>query len=280
MFLPEGIGRGDNLSGRIKKNYGIKYVLDLSRSFVHLPGCHCGQSGSSVEMNFTYILQDSVDSINAMPLDSVLTVSLKRTFLKLEKIPKFKMRKYHPKSGFNSISYKNESESLLQPVDKHYLTRLHLINITTDNRTESVTSFTRSVFVNDLEQIEVVPVKGPNKASDLVTKSPSSFRSSLSVSFLHPFFSSSADKQIPLVYDESVKISSSKTASSVASLLQSDSSSNSSSTNPPTSTLKLAADPLQLLYLIDYTTPSPIREALVDGVNWWDEAFQYVRIIS
>ena len=38
-------------------------------------------------------------------------------------------------------------------------------------------------------------------------------------------------------------------------------------------------DPLQLLYFIDSATPSPIREALVDGANWWDEAFQYVSTV-
>lgn len=31
---------------------------------------------------------------------------------------------------------------------------------------------------------------------------------------------------------------------------------------------------VQLVYFIDSATPSGIREALVDGVNWWDEAFQ------
>ena len=233
-------------------------------------------------MNFTYVLQDSVESANAMPLDSVLTVSLKRTFLKLEKIPKFKMRKYHPKSGFNSISYKNESESLLQPIDKHYLTRLHLINKTMDKRTEIVTAFTPNVFFNDLEQIEVTPVKSRNIRSDSVTKSTSSFRSTISASFLHPFFTSRAYEEIHPLYDENVKRSTfrSKTVKSVISSLLPDSSINSLSTEPPTSTStpNLATDPLQLLYLIDHTTPSPIREALVDGVNWWDEAFQYVRI--
>ena len=231
-------------------------------------------------MNFTYVLQDSVESANAMSLDSVLTVSLKRTFLKLEKIPKFKMRKYHPKSGFNSISYKNESESLLQPIDKHYLTRLHLINKTADKTTQTVTAFTRNVFFNDLEQNEVTPLKNRNSISDSVMKSTSSFRSPISASFLHPFFTSGANEQIHPLYDENVKRSTfrSKTVNSVFSSPLPDSSLNSLSTEHPTSTPNLAADPLQLLYLIDHTTPSPIREALVDGINWWDEAFQYVRI--
>lgn len=291
--------------------YDVKYVLDLSRSFVHLPGCHCGQSGSSVEMNFTYALQDFEMMTDSIPLDSVLTVSLKRTFLKLEKIPDYEMRKYHPKSGFNSISYKNESESLIRPVDLHFLTRHHLINMTDreikDRKEDSQNEISiRNAIYDENSQFKArmnvnhdkkVPISSKinfnshqniRRGSDLVSEATSSSTFSLSQSYGYylSFFGADTHANVPLVLDGCDLLLTSNFDQPASSspiytfpidslssnpLPPSTTSLSSSSSRPP-----LSSSPLQLLYLIDNTTPSPIREALVDGISWWDEAFQYV----
>jgi hypothetical protein len=68
------------------------------------------------------------------PLDKFISVSFRRTFLKLDDLPfetdinAYNMRTFHPKSGFNLISYMNESVNLLEPRRQQYITRYHLID--------------------------------------------------------------------------------------------------------------------------------------------------------
>ena len=129
--MPADGGYTESLTANIFHTFNLKYSMDVDKSFLHFPGCNFGKHGSSIEMNFTYtrndLFQNQATATTCPPINPIITVSLRRTFLKLEKVPEYKMRKFHPKSGFNQITYKNESEPLLKSRGNNFITRHHLI---------------------------------------------------------------------------------------------------------------------------------------------------------
>jgi hypothetical protein len=130
-------------------------------------------------------------------LDKFISVSFRRTFLKLDDkassaidINGYKIRIFHPKSGFNLISYKNESENLLESRMQQFVTRHHLID-----------KFSTYSYSND------------GLVKDVDTR---------------------LEEGLRVGFSDGVR-----------------------------EDLDINRDPVQLLYLIDRHTPSPIREALV-----------------
>lgn len=112
---------------------------------------------------------------------------------------KYAPRPYHPMSGFNLISFMNESAPLLEAREEHYIVRHFLVN-PTEATPDSV---------------------GLHKATDRAT---------------------SAASAAPTV---------------------------------PTTNNSNSAPHAHIVYYVDQDTPAGIREALVEGISWWDEAFQY-----
>jgi hypothetical protein len=176
-FAPAGMARGGDLSALIRRYYGVAYSIDHSRSFLHLPGCQRGPRATSIEVNVTYVLQDTAAApaavFESLPSSTFVSVSLRRTLLLLDdpSRPPYQPRKYHPKSGFNSISYRNESSEFLDRPDVHLIVR------------------------HDL--------RPPSPAPTAPTATPS------------------------------------------------------------------------LIYYIDASAPAAVRDALVSGISWWDQAFRY-----
>ena len=245
ILTPAGYFHGFDLASKIFSTYGVKYMLDMSKTFPYSPGCQWGKNATSTEATFTYVLEPLQTHSAGVSLDSYVTVSSRRTFLKLEKTPDFKMRKYHPKSGFNSILYQNESETLLLPRDKHFLTR-HKLYTSSQNEHQHQDNGKKE---KERESVSGVShsVEGSPTSSD--SDQPLSHRPGDGGTEYHSVRGTSRSPlSLPSIH-----------------LSQPD-----SGPNTPSSVT-------QLLYLIDRSAPSPIREALVQGVSWWDEAFQYVR---
>ena len=173
-FAPAGIARGNDLSGLIRRYYGAVYSIDRKRSFLHLPGCQQGSRSTSIEVDMTYALADASPAavFEQLPSSAFVSVSLRRTLLVLDdpSSPPYRPRNYHPKSGFNSISYRNDSSGFLDRPDVHLIVR------------------------HDLRV----------------------------------------------------------------------------GTSPPTSPTAPS-----LIYYVDASAPLPVREALVAGISWWDQAFQH-----
>jgi hypothetical protein len=243
ILTPAGYFHGLDLASTIFRTYGMKYVLDMRKTFPHSAGCQCGSNATSTEATFTYVLEPLQTHSAGVSLSSHITVSSRKTFLKLEKAPVFKMRKYHPKSGFNSILYQNDSETLLLPRDKHFLTR-HKLHASSQNQHVSQHNSER-------ERDRDSGVTNHVDKSTIISDSDRPLSRGLGGGGTE---------------HHSVR-GSSQTSPSISPIPFSHS--DTSPTTPSSVT--------QLLYLIDRSAPSPIREALVQGVGWWDEAFQYVR---
>lgn len=184
-----GLGHSTDLSDAIRGLYGPNYqfLIDSSRSHVVYSKCRSNNHVSFFESNLTYVYNNNPSQgIAALPADmesaltspGAITIALRRNFIVLPSLDTntkstasrtYHRRRYHPKSGFNSITIMNESATPLQARDKHFMIRFGLTTAAT----------------------------------------------------------------------------------------------------PP-----VAKQP-QLLYLVDPQAPSDIQLALIDGINWWDEAFQY-----
>ena len=175
-YAPAGVAHGGDLSALIRHYYGVAYSIDRSRSFLHLPGCQQGPQSTSIEVNVTYALQDATPAavFDSLPSSTFISVSLRRTLLVLDDPSRdpYRPRKYHPKSGFNSIAYRNESSGFLDRPDVHFIVR-HDLRLPTSSA-------------------PTIPAPTPS-----------------------------------------------------------------------------------LIYYVDASAPPPVREALVAGISWWDQAFQH-----
>jgi hypothetical protein len=196
---------------------------------------------------------------------SFITVSLRRTFLKLPDLPddsesNFEMRKYDPKSGFNSLSYKNESALLSESRDSHFITR-HKLD--TMNGLESVKIDERKEEKKEekREESDVEKEEVENNKQGKVRKKGKEGKEEKK-EWKRNTRGTPTSRDVQEVFYQNEKGENSWKEKKLIDTIdgapeESDS------------------DPLQLLYLIDFYTPTPVREALVEGVSWWDEAFQY-----
>lgn len=160
---------------------------------------------------YFFCIGTQFEGLDAPPLNKFISVSFRRTFLKLDDISSrmnlvdaYKMRIFHPKSGFNLISYKNESAKLLQPRTQQYITRYHLID-------------KYKTYID------------PNLNLDL-NKMNFNDRNDILKNIIKVGIEEDVDK---------------------------------GKSNSINENLYIDRNPMQLLYLIDRNTPSPIRESLV-----------------
>ena len=139
-FSPAGFAHENDLAIVIRQMYDLKYHIDRSRSSIHMRGCQFGQQATSIEVNMIYALDgqglaptSTKDPFSVLPSSTFLSTALRRTFLLLPDRSSaassssssssssassnsglYQPRRYHPKSGFNSISYRNESGTILR----------------------------------------------------------------------------------------------------------------------------------------------------------------------
>lgn len=274
-YAPSGFAHSDSLSNVIKNRYGLTYARDFNRSSVHLPGCQCGPKGTSIEMDMTYALEDGQLGGQSMtmkvPIDTTISVSFRRTFLKLEKVPAYRVRKHHPKSGFNSITYENDTESFLRPRDTHCVTR-HLL--------KSVDLHSRSLSSARGEEKQKRVMNGGEEGKEKkemkdernVEEKKGGVRDSKS----HIASQDSRHHQSQHAVQEQEQ----------ESLLAQDSTLRKQLQHKDTAPLSMRSaqhdltapqeSDAQLLYMVDCTAPPAVQRALVEGIRWWDEAFQYV----
>lgn len=270
-YAPSGFAHSDSLSNVIKNRYGLTYVRDFNRSSVHLPGCQCGPKGTSIEMDMTYALEDGQlegqSTTMKAPIDTTISVSFRRTFLKLEKVPAYRVRKHHPKSGFNSITYENDTESFLRPRDTHCVTR-HLLK-SVDLHSRSLSS-TRG---EEKEKKEIKVKKGKKeKKEEKDEKEVEEKKGGVRDSMSHMGGQESRHHQSQHAEQEQ------------EALLAQDSTPRKQLQHKDTVSILSAQHDLtapqesdaQLLYMVDCTAPPAVQRALVEGIRWWDEAFQYV----
>jgi hypothetical protein len=266
-YAPSGFAHSDSLSNVIKNKYGLTYVRDINRSSVHLPGCQCGPKGTSIEIDMTYALDDGHLEGQSMttkaPIDTTISVSFRRTFLKLEKFPAYTVRKHHPKSGFNSITYENDTESFLRPRDTHCVTR-HLL--------KSVDLHSRSLSSTQGEGKQKKEVDGGEvrkkkemKEESIVEEMKGGVRDLMShVASRHHQSQHAEQEEESLLAQDSTPRKRLQHKNTVSMLsAQHD-------LTPP------QESDAQLLYMVDCTAPPAVQRALVEGIRWWDEAFQYV----
>jgi hypothetical protein len=123
--MPPGILGGRQLPAAISGVYGAStsYSIDESRSFTEIVTLHSTSASSSVAVDFhaTFVLSNSAysppaDFTDNLPIGQVLSTTVRRTLHGLEdsRVNKFRSRQYHPKSGFNYISFMNEDTSIFE----------------------------------------------------------------------------------------------------------------------------------------------------------------------
>jgi hypothetical protein len=214
-------------------------------------------------MDMTYALEDGQLEGQSMtmkaPIDTTISVSFRRTFLKLERVPAYKVRKHHPKSGFNSITYENDTESFLRPRDTHCVTR-HLL--------KSVDPHSGSLSLTQEEKIKTKEIKEKKEGEE---KRGGGVRNAVS----HMAGQDSRHHQrhqaeVELEQEESLLT---QDSTSRKQLQHKDAVSMLSAQHDLTAPQESDA---QLLYMVDRTAPPAVQKALVEGIRWWDEAFQYV----
>lgn len=273
-YAPSGFAHSDSLSNVIKNKYGLTYVRDFNRSSVHRPGCQSGPKGSSIEIDMTYALEDGQLGGQSMtmkaPIDTTISVSFRRTFLKLEKVPSYRVRKHHPKSGFNSISYENDTESFLRPRDTHYVTR-HLLKILDLHSRSSSSTKEWKKERKEMDERKEGKMLEENKEmkEGKEMKETKRGREKNAVSYMA---------------GQDSRYHQSKHADQKRALLTQDSTSRKQLRHEDALPMRGAKYGLsspresdaQLLYMVDRTAPPDVQEALVEGIRWWDEAFQYV----
>jgi hypothetical protein len=270
-YAPSGFAHSDSLSNVIKNKYGLTYVRDFNRSSVHLPGCQCGPKGTSIEMDMTYALEDGQLGGQSMtmkaPIDTTISVSFRRTFLKLEKVPAYRVRKHHPKSGFNSVTYENDTESFLRPRDTHCVTRHLLKSVDLHSRSLSSTQGVKKQK-KEVKRVEGRKEKKKMKEERNVEEKKGGVRDSMS----HMAGQDSRHHQSQHAEQEE------------ESFLAQESTSRKQQQHKDRLPMLSAQHDLtapqesdaQLLYMVDCTAPLAVQRALVEGIRWWDEAFQYV----
>ena len=300
-YAPSGFAHSDSLSNVIKNQYGLTYVRDFNRSSVHLPGCQSGPLGTSIEIDMTYALEDGQTGGKPVkaPIDTTISVSFRRTFLKLEKVPQYRMRRHHPKSGFNSISYENDTESFLRPRDSHSVTR-HMLKIVDPH-----SGLESSIYRSQDEMIE--KQRGREREEDEEVNDMMGARAREGNAVLHVRVAG----QEHIRHQTQNKNKNKNKDKNKDQALQTRVSSVMEPQHRIDPVAQHRIDPVavhridpvavhridpvalhgahhdlmspqpqesdaQLLYMVDCTAPLAVQRALVEGVRWWDEAFQYV----
>eukprot|EP01041_Mallomonas_annulata_P000470 gene470-879_t len=123
-----------DLSDTIARVYGseYKYSIDINKSFIVKSGCVTNTRGMLLHTMLTYSISDHTPPPSALktalPLGSSITVGIGRSILPLPVMNSshFNRRRFHPKSGFNAITYFNESAGLLDRRDTHNIVRFDL----------------------------------------------------------------------------------------------------------------------------------------------------------
>lgn len=220
----------NDLSVVIAAAFGQRYVyaVDVERSFIDTLSSDANAYRMKMGRNITYVLSSAIPP--PAPLGKTISLSSRRSFVLLDQyhsastaasssrtgesnhmrsiagtisgaklpaigttVPEYTPRPYHPMSGFNSITFMNESSGLLEARHESFLVR-HFLVQSEDTAPQGETNTKTSPTHHTRDQVV------------------------------------SAEATAPFT---------------------------------------------QIVYYVDEDTPPGIREALVEGISWWDEAFQY-----
>lgn len=140
---PLGISQGKDLGTMLQTKFGpaYRYLFDSSRSFVNNSACQTNEYRTLFESKITYVLDESTPSVEplstTLPLFQKITYGARKTLLFLDAYNRasgaidssslYHRRPYHPKSGFNSISFMNENTLISQRRQQLYMVRHHLV---------------------------------------------------------------------------------------------------------------------------------------------------------
>ena len=261
LSIEIGYIHGKTIPTILSSIYGIKYtyILDSHRSTMNIDTSHTNTYRGYINRQFTYYLtaQTTLPPAN---IGKQFSISSRLTFLLLDKYTELcslhagqqtyssdHPRLYLPMSSFNYISYMNESAELLQARQEVYITRHRLYNMTSSSSSGSSSSSS-------------IGSSSSSSSSSGSTTSRGSTSTTSSTAIISSTAAAGSNNNIRIKKTMENKYHSS-----------SDSSSRSSDSSDSTSTIQ---DHTQLIYYIDTSTPTYIRDALISGINWWDEAFQ------
>lgn len=103
----------------------VRRTLLHSEKFdaIHTCNCNCKHCKTSPSVSVELETKQSAVQVKALTTSSMSTTSSSKT-MKNKKI--YQTRPFHPKSGFNSISYMDDKQPLLGSRQKLYITRQHI----------------------------------------------------------------------------------------------------------------------------------------------------------
>eukprot|EP01038_Epipyxis_sp_PR26KG_P012908 gene12908-17298_t len=140
---------GHDLPITIKENFGIQhnYILDIGRSAIDFKNSKSNNYEIVIVSNISYILDTSSTPPylmkKSLAVPAVITLTIRRTLLNLREysmsIGSFKPRFYHPKSGFNQVSFMDEKSSLLESRLKLYVVK-HNLNVINKDKSKQPSS--------------------------------------------------------------------------------------------------------------------------------------------
>ena len=139
--------------------FGLVYTYDINHSYIDKSKSYSKVNTIAIETIQSYTLTNipsSTSSTNilttptyaALPEYKYITISIRHTILALPKdrpnfnLNSYRRRRYHPKSGLNSISYEDEYSNVFQPRDQHYIVRHHLYTDYSSTTTATTTTTT------------------------------------------------------------------------------------------------------------------------------------------
>lgn len=116
-----------NISARLKTlNQGI-YVLDRTRSSIHIPLVKNFQKNTEIETMITLTGEAAGDHIRSVtPTPDAITVRQRHSFVQLPD-EDYQPRLFDPRAGFHSISFMDFATAIDEPIIKRYIARHRLI---------------------------------------------------------------------------------------------------------------------------------------------------------
>ena len=268
----------------------LKYAVDHKiRSYINTNKSFCKNGIVSIEASITYKLIENspykpfpTKFSTTIPIHSLMTTSIRNTFLLLPSFvhwnenndhssssstptstsnvktttttttttttiynnnnnPRYHRRLYHPKSGFNAISFNNEYTNVFAPRDQHYIVR-HALGHS---------------FPSQQQQQHIDSTEGNNNNNKDNKREKIFVRSDQATKTKIASFNS---------YNNNNRNINTKI--------------NTESMNHKQSEEKLQQVKPQLIYYIDPATPPEYHSCLMQGILWWDEAFQYVSVVA
>lgn len=130
-----GITHAADLPSAIRTAYGSQheYALSSERSYLDLSRCKSNSLRSYFTSNLTYVPLASLLSPkhldDLLPSGRIISIAVRSTFLTLAP-SLYAPRLFHPKAGFNFISFMDEDAPLLASRSQQMITRHHLANHT------------------------------------------------------------------------------------------------------------------------------------------------------